>query len=151
MAFVAVTRTGDLDVAALERSLKAANRELGRQLGKVARKAQLDGAKQARRSLTLSGMGVRLGVRARVFAGPTRTTVDVEARPPGPWSIVESGAAGHTVRPRSKRAVTPPDGPRAHASPKRQSGRRVWTRATELAAPAIDRAVDAVFDDELAE
>jgi len=151
VSFIAATRTDTFDVGALERSLRAANRDVGRELAKVARKAQLDAAKAARGSLTLSGMGVRLGVRARTFAGASTVTVEVAARPPGPWSIVESGASAHTVRARRARALRTPYGPRVSAEPKRQTGRRVWTRATEAAAPVIDRAVDAVFDDALTE
>lgn len=151
MSFIAATRTDTFDVGALERSMRAANRDVGRELGRLARKAQLDAAKQVRGSLTLSGMGVRLGVRARTFAGAVSTTVEVEARPPGPWAIVESGASAHTVRARRARALRTPYGPRVSAEPKRQTGRRVWTRATERAAPVIDRAVADLFDDALTE
>ena len=85
-------------------------------------------------------------MRARTYPGATRVTVDVEARPPGPWSIVETGAAAHTVRARRGRALTTPGGLFRRVESGPQAGRRVWTRATERAAPIIDEAVTALFD-----
>lgn len=142
---IKVTGTGDLvaSVADLERSMRAANRAVGRELATVARKAQTAGVKAARGSATLSGMRVTLGAKAKPFAGPERVTVDVTAAPPGPWSIVESGRAA--VHAKSGRALGIPGFPRRSA--RAAAGRPgTWDRATDHAADPIGKAIEAVFD-----
>jgi hypothetical protein len=142
---IGYTSSGDLtaSVADLTRAMRAANREVGRQLGTVARKAQTAGVKAVRGSATLSGMRVTLGARAKVFAGADRVTVDVTANPPGPWSIVETGRGAVKAH---GRALAIPGYPRASA--RAAKGRRgTWDRATDHAAEPVGKAIEAVFDE----
>lgn len=146
---IRVDRTGpDLgaSVAALGKGMRDANRKLGRDIGRTARAEQLDAARQIRGGLSMSGMGGRLGAKARTFAGPNRVTVVVEPKPAGMWAIVEAGATIPRTYPRARRAVTPPKGPSASAPGGHQTGRRVWSRAAEAAAEPIADAVEALYD-----
>lgn len=151
---ITVTADGDLlaGIDALARRLEQANRAVGDQVATVAKREQAAGSPIKR----LRGMGTRgaaLKVRTKVFAGPQSVTVDVQATPAGPWSIAESGRrGGYTVKPRGKRAVTPPKGPAASATVKRRTtGRQAWTRGQAAAAPAIGREIESVYDAALTE
>jgi hypothetical protein len=64
----------------LLRSLRAANRAVGRDLANVARKAQGAAIRSSGQG-SLSGMRVKLGVKTKVFAGTERVTVDLSAAP----------------------------------------------------------------------
>lgn len=142
---ISATGTGDLtaSVAGIERAMRAANREVGRQLATVARKAQTAGVKATRGSATLSGMKVTLGARAKVFAGADRVTVDVTANPAGPWAIVETGRGPIKAH---GRALAIPGYPRASA--RGAAGRRgTWDRATDHASADVTKAIEAVFDE----
>lgn len=141
---VSVSTSGTLDTTALERSMTQANRAVGRELGKVATKATTAAIK-AGPGATLRGMRVKLGAKAKVFAGASRVTVDVTATPPGPWSIREFGRG--PVRARG-RALGIPGHPRKSA--RGAKGRRgTWDRAVDRAAPDVERAIVAVYDDTL--
>ena len=141
---VAVTTSGSIDTAGLEASMRAANRAVGRDLARVARTAQTAGIKAGGRS-RLSGMGVTLGARTKVFAGAATVTVSVDAHPPGPWSIAERGRG--PVRARG-RALGIPGYPRRTA--RATHGRPgKWDAATDHATPAIERAITAIYDDAL--
>jgi hypothetical protein len=147
---ITVTSDGDLsaDIDALARRMTAANRAVGDQVAEVAKREQAAGSPIKK----LRGMGkggVSLKVKTKVFAGANTSTIDVSASPAGPWSIAESGRrGGYTVRPRGKRAVTPPKGPSASATVKRSTaGRQAWTKGQAAAEPAIDREIESVFDE----
>jgi hypothetical protein len=141
---VSVSTSGTIDTAALTRSMTAANRAVGRELGKVATKATNAGIKSGP-GASLRGMRVKLASKSKVFAGAQRVTVDVTATPPGPWSIREFGRG--PVRARG-RALAIPGHPRRSARAAR--GRRgTWDGAVARAAPEIERAIAAVYDDTL--
>jgi hypothetical protein len=141
---VSVSTSGTLDTAALTRSMTQANRAVGRELGRVAAKATTAAVK-AGPGAGLSGMRVKLGAKAKVFAGAARVTVDVTATPPGPWSIREFGRG--PVRARG-RALAIPGRPRKSA--RAAKGRRgTWDSAVDRSAPEIERAIAAVYDETL--
>jgi len=141
---VSVSQSGTLDTAALEQSMRQANRAVGRELAKVARTATNAGIR-AGPGARLRGMGVTLSSRTKVFAGAQTVTVDVTAHPPGPWSIREFGRG--PVRARG-RALGIPGHPRKSA--RAAKGRRgTWDAAAARAAPDIERAIAAVYDDTL--
>jgi hypothetical protein len=135
------------DVAAvvgdLESDMRAANRALGRDLGRVVTKAQNDAIRASGRG-TLSGMRVKLAATAKAFAGADRVTVDVTATPAGPWSIREHGRA--KVRAHG-RALGIPGYPRRSARSAR--GRPLWDATVDAAEPAIAAAVAKVYDEAL--
>lgn len=144
---ITVTSDGTLtaDIDALARRLERANRAVGVRVGKVAEREIVAAAPQKR----LSGMGAKLRAKTKVYAGAQSVTIDVAAVPAGPWSIVESGRrGGYTIRPRSKRAVTAPT-PYASVVARAAGGRAGWSRAVTAATPAIDRELEAVYDDAL--
>jgi hypothetical protein len=142
-----VIRVDGPDVAGvvgdLERDMRAANRAVGRDLGKVIKREQTAAIRSSGRG-TLSGMRVKLGVKVKVFAGAQRVTVDVTASPPGPWSIREHGRAAVKAR---GRALGIPGYPRRSARSAR--GRRTWDATVERAEPAIARAVERIYDEAL--
>lgn len=127
-------------VGDLDRQMRAANRKVGAVLATDVRKAQNAAIKATGRG-TLSGMGVTLGVKAKVFAGPERITVDVTAHPAGPWSIREHGRSAVKAR---GRALGIPGYPRRSARSAR--GRATWDPAMDAAAAVIVKAIERTYD-----
>jgi hypothetical protein len=135
------TLTADID--ALARRLTQANRVVGQRVGKVAER-EIQAAAPVKR---LSGMNAKLRAKAKVFPGAQSVTIDVQAVPAGPWSIVESGRrGGYTIRPRTKLAVTAPT-PYAQVVARAAGGRQAWSRAVTAATPAVERELEQVYDD----
>jgi len=136
--------------AGLERSMKSANRAVGRDLANVARKAQVAGIRAGGRG-SLSGMHVKLTARTKVFAGAARITVEVRAHPAGPWSIRERGRGPVKAKGkggRGGRALGIPGHP--HRSARGAAGRSgTWQAASDAAADDIARAIAAIYDDAL--
>jgi hypothetical protein len=146
---ITVTSDGNLgaSIDALTRQLAQANRAVGVRVGKVAER-EIAAAASVKR---LSGMNAKLRAKTKVFPGAQSVTIDVQATPAGPWSIAESGRrGGYTIRPRTKRAVTAPT-PFASVVARAAGGRQVWSRAVAAATPAIERELEAVYDDALTE
>lgn len=103
-----LTSTGaDLDklTSQAAKALTSAQRKLGKEIAKVARRAILDDVKGRRRGgLRFSGMNTRLGASSKITPG-SQLVVTMTAKPPGPWSIVEHGSRGHDIAPRRVRAL----------------------------------------------
>lgn len=153
---VTSTSTGSLTDAldTLNRDLTTAQRKVGRRVAAVGRAAILDEARSRRGSITLSGMGVTLGASAKITATPTAADVTLTAKPAGPWSIVEFGASGHTIRAKGRALRAPGRDRRGSphtafasvAHPGTVAG-RVWDAATAGGADSkIERAVTAEYD-----
>ena len=135
------------------KALASAQRELGRDIAKVARKAVLDDVKRSRRGGLRMGKrpdggSFRLGARAIIEPSGTGVSVLLRARPAGFWSIVESGSAGHEVVPVGKRGALHFDGIyAAHADHPGTHGTPYWDRAED----ALDRALTPVIEEAIDE
>lgn len=148
---VTISSTGSLEDALddLNRALTKAQRSMGRTMAGVGRRVILDEAKQARGSLSMSGMNVkRLGAEAKIRPTPTSVTVLLTAKPAGPWAITEDGTKPHPIRPKVRKAVVAqPYGVFAHVEHKGARGFHTWQAATAGGADSkIERAVVNTFD-----
>ena len=143
MAFFDISSSGtDLQtlIGQQARALQGAQRAVGRDIAKIGKKAILDDVKSRRGSLSM--MGGRLSVKAKTAAGPGGADVTLSASPAGPWTIVDSGADAHEIRPR--KGALRFDGrfaARVHHPGTR--GTRVWSNAET----ALDRALTPTIED----
>lgn len=141
-----VERSGTWDLEGLSRGMRDGMRAAGRELAALVKREQVAAGRAAGAPRRFAGYPI--GVNVRTFARADSFDVYVGASPPGFWSMLETGRrGGYTVKPRRKRAVTPPAGPSASATVKRSvPGRHVWTRATDAVMPVVERELAAVMD-----
>lgn len=149
-----VTKSGD-DLAGIADELARAaikgQRDAGKAVASDARKLILDDVRSSRGSLRM--MGGRLGVKTRVTATATSSTVELYASPAGPWTIVTSGHRAYDIRPRRAKVLAAGRGDviGMHAHRGASTGRDYWSAATdrldaeltEVVEGAVDRAMQA--------
>jgi len=147
---ISATSTGTLAgvAAELERAAVRAQKDAARLVGREASKMILDDVRRSKGSLR-GAFGVRLGVKSDVQATNVTSSVELRAKPAGPWAMVESGTKSHTIKPRKKKvlAVGKDDVIGMHAHVRGVRGGRYWTHATDRLSqqldPIVQRAVDA--------
>ena len=153
MEFRATTTGGDdLDrlTAQAAKALRGAQRGLGREIAKVARRAILEDVKAKRGGLRFSGMRTRLGAKATVTPG-TVLTVNVAAKPAGPWAIVEYGSKPHEIRPRRARVLFFDGVYRMSANHPGTAGHRYWAAAETALDNAVTPVIVDAYDDAMEE
>jgi hypothetical protein len=132
------------------RALTQAQRDVGRAVAKVGRKAILDDVRRSRRGgLSMSGMNARLGAKTKVLARANAATVVIDAKPPGPWAIVEAGADPHEIEPKRRRALYFDGLFSAHAAHPGSRATRAWSNAEAALEQAVGPAIEDVVDDAL--
>jgi hypothetical protein len=68
----------------------------------------------------------------------------------GPWKLAEQGRRSHgTIRPKRRRAVLTPSGPRARSSYGRSRGLNAYTNASRKASVTVPKAAHDQFVDEI--
>jgi hypothetical protein len=150
MEFTRTSSGADLETltAQAEKALRSAQRTVGREIAKVARRAVLADVRRRRRGgLSFSGMGVRLGASTTIAATASGVSVTVTAKPAGPWSIVEYGSRSHQIRPKRARVLVFDGVYTMHATHPGTRGSPVWAGAEG----ALDDAVTPVILDTLDE
>lgn len=108
-----------------------------------------DEARRATGDGRLSGMGrrgPRLRAVARKRSSGRTTTAEIRGVPAGPWSILNSGAAAHVIRPRRRGAGVLVGASMRHPvrGPVRHPGSRAkgtWRRVVEQARRDVPRVV----------
>src|SRR5436190_1932671 len=134
---IKLTSSGDLEglTAEVDKSLRAANRRVGREIAKVARKAILDDVRGSRpgglRFGTKRGGGgrYRLGAKSTIVPSALGVDVTITATPAGFWSMVEYGTRAHEIVPRTGRALFFDGRFAAHVSHPGTSGHPYWAGA----------------------
>ena len=121
------------------RDLTAANKQVGKQVAKAGTKAGGKGAP--------SMMGRKLRVRSRINASARRTEVELYGSPAGAWTIADTGADPHPIKPRKKKVLRlGSDTFYAHVDHPGVRGRHVWTQAIGRMEPAVADAIEDVYD-----
>lgn len=142
---VRVTSTGASFEQLLDRKareLTKASRGAGKVVAKVGKKAIEDAARGRRGSMRF-GKG-RLKVKSRNKPRPDGTLVELYGSPAGAWTIAESGAKAHPIKPRRVRALHfGGDDFAARVQHPGTRGAHIWSQ-TE---PALERALDDELED----
>lgn len=120
------------------RDLTAASKKVGNAVKKA-------GTAAVRKAVPYKSFaGYPLKVKGKVTASGVFTEVLIYGTPVGFWSMLESGAKPHAIRPRNKQALRlGSETFYEHVDHPGMHGRRVWTNAQ----PALKAAVDDVLSD----
>jgi hypothetical protein len=153
MELRATTTGADLEklTAQTTKALKAAQRPLGREIARAARRAILADVRRRRRGgLGFSGMGTRLGASTKIQPG-VQLTVTVAAKPAGAWSIVEHGSKPHVIRVRRAQALHFDGFYAMSADHPGTLGHAYWagaeTALDDAVIPVIDDAIEEIFEE----
>jgi hypothetical protein len=143
MEFRAVAGT-DLEklTAQAAKGLVSAQRSIGRDVAKVARRAVLADVR-ANRPAGLRFGKYRLGAKAKVEPAGQTVRVTLTGSPAGFWSMSEYGTVAHEIKPRFAKALNYGDVFYAHVHHKGATGHPFWYGAE----PALDDAVTPVIFD----
>ena len=98
--------------------LTQANRTAGRDIAKLGRSTVI------KASGSPSFRGKKLNVKTRTKARPDGATVEIYGSPAGAWTILDSGARAHPIRPQVGQGVEVRDDLRRACRPPRQLRRR---------------------------
>ena len=144
MAFVSVSRRGDLRRSVVDASRRARDLPgvIAGEVADPAADAVLDAVKAQRGSLSLSGLNARLDVLPSVRSGRASATVELDASPRSAWGVA-SGTKPHAIKPRRKAVKLA--GGRFFPEVKHPGTKKVdlWGRSTR----AAGRRITTVFRD----
>lgn len=140
---VSIERHGpslDALVERKQRELRAASRKVGNAVKK-------SGMAAVRKATPRRFAGRALRVKGRVRPGPTRVDVEIYGTPAGYWTILESGAQAHMIKPRRGKALHWGGDvfSAGHQHPG-AAGQGVWTRAQPAVEAAVEDAVTDIYD-----
>lgn len=136
-----IERTGpDVD-ALIDRTVREMSRT-SRTVGNAIKKAGVAAVRKAVPYKSFAGYPLK--VKGKVRAAASGVEVDIYGTPVGFWSMLESGAKPHPIRPRKGKALRlGSDTFYAHVDHPGMAGRSVWSNAR----PALVAAVDKVVED----
>ncbi len=143
MDFTVTTRgpTFDQLTRDIARDLTAAHKRAGRQVARKGKAAVKKGAP--------TWNGTRLGAAAKTAPTATSCKVTFTPAPAGAWSIAETGANEHDIRPRTRKALKFNGRYAEIVHHKGITGRMLWTAANARIDKATRSDIDDVYGDAL--
>lgn len=146
---VLITSTGDVSIAVAELQaaadgLRSVPLTIVEQGSAAARTAILDTVRQARGTLSMSGLGANLDVAVQVSSSEGSAEASLRPTPAGSWAIVDKGAKQHTQR--RRRGMPTPYGIYSKVNHPGVAGRHIAGPARRAADNATAEAARTAMD-----